>query len=104
MVALVATAVCSTYQLRHYTNLKSQLYAAIHEWRLGDHEASEFSANAIIHINICTWPNAYLDVYNGHISTLNHIRDQPPVAFHVMMMDLYNLARCSSRVRYYDHH
>jgi len=25
-------------------------------------------------------------------------------AFHVMMMDLYNLARCSSRVRYYDHH
>jgi hypothetical protein len=66
MVAFVATAVRATYQLRLYTNLKAQLYASIYEWRLpvGDHEASEFSANA------------YLDVYNGHISTLNHIREQ----------------------------
>src|SRR6267154_469252 len=42
MVALVATAVSSTYQHRCHTNWESQLYAAIHEWRTGVHQAYDF--------------------------------------------------------------
>ncbi|KAF8262256.1 hypothetical protein EI94DRAFT_1603030, partial [Lactarius quietus] len=61
MVALVATA----------------LYATIYEWHTGEQQIAEFSANA------------YLDVYHGHINTLNHIRDKRPGAFHLMMADIY---------------
>ncbi|KAF8262772.1 hypothetical protein EI94DRAFT_1742680, partial [Lactarius quietus] len=64
MVALVATA----------------LYAAIYEWRNGAHQVAEFSANA------------YLDVYNGHINTLKHIRENREGAFHLMMADIYEKA------------
>ncbi|KAF8256631.1 hypothetical protein EI94DRAFT_1710727 [Lactarius quietus] len=41
------------------------LYATIYEWRTGEQQIAEFSANA------------YLDVYHGHINTLNHIRTNP---------------------------
>ena len=34
--------------------------------------------------------NAFLDVYQGHIDTLNHIWDQRNSAFHVMMHDIFN--------------
>lgn len=61
MVALVATA----------------LYATIHEWRTGEQQIAEFSANA------------YLDVYLGHINTLKHIREHREGAFHLMMADIY---------------
>ncbi|KAF8262113.1 hypothetical protein EI94DRAFT_1809271 [Lactarius quietus] len=61
MVALVATA----------------LYATIYEWRTGEQQIAEFSANA------------YLDVYHGHVNTLNHIQDKRPGAFHLMMADIY---------------
>ncbi|KAF8257147.1 hypothetical protein EI94DRAFT_1709530 [Lactarius quietus] len=61
MVALVATA----------------LYATIYEWHTGEQQIAEFSANA------------YLDVYHGHINTLNHIQDKRPGAFHLMMADIY---------------
>ncbi|KAN0102384.1 hypothetical protein V8E52_010847 [Russula decolorans] len=64
MLALVATA----------------LYAAIHEWRTGVHQPTDFSTDA------------YIDAYNGHVGTLNHLRAQRSGAFHVMMADLYNLA------------
>jgi Domain of unknown function (DUF6532) len=90
MVALVATAVRATYHLRYHTNLKSQLYAAIHEWQTGFHRSTEFSANQ------------YLDVYNGHTRTLNHILDRRPGAYHVMMADIYSLARCSSWTHNHD--
>ncbi|KAF8493653.1 hypothetical protein F5888DRAFT_1805981 [Russula emetica] len=64
MVALVATA----------------LYAAIQEWRTGVQKTIEFSASA------------FLDVYNGHINTFNHIRDNREDAFHLMMVDIYSQA------------
>ncbi|KAN0102412.1 hypothetical protein V8E52_011970 [Russula decolorans] len=56
------------------------LYAAIHEWRTGVHQPTDFSTDA------------YIDAYNGHVGTLNHLRAQRSGAFHVMMADLYNLA------------
>jgi hypothetical protein len=42
---------------------------------------------------------AYIDAYDGHIGTLKHLRTQRPSAFHVMMANLYNLARCLSQMR-----
>lgn len=64
MVALVATA----------------LYATLHEWRTGEQQIVEFSANA------------YLDVYLGHVNTLKHIRENREGAFHLMMADIYTQA------------
>jgi hypothetical protein len=64
MVALVATA----------------LYAAIQEWRTGVQRSVEFSTNA------------YLDVYNGHVNTFNHIRLNREESFHTMMTDIYRQA------------
>ncbi|KAF8257052.1 hypothetical protein EI94DRAFT_1843047 [Lactarius quietus] len=57
MVALVATA----------------LYATIYEWCTGEQQVMEFSANA------------YLNVYNGHVNTLNHIHDKCPARSMEMM-------------------
>ncbi|KAN0113977.1 hypothetical protein V8E52_007126 [Russula decolorans] len=64
------------------TLVATALYAAIHKWRTGVHQPTDFSTNA------------YIDAYNGHVGTLNHLRAQRSGAFHVMMADLYNLARC----------
>ncbi|KAF8259410.1 hypothetical protein EI94DRAFT_1707127 [Lactarius quietus] len=61
MVALVATA----------------LYAAIYDWQTGEQVVAEFSANA------------FLDIYNGHVNTLKHIRERHEGAFHLMMADIY---------------
>ena len=81
MVALVATAVSiPTYQYLSLTNVLLQLYAAIKEWESGSHRIVEFSSNA------------YLDPYNGHVNTLNHIHDNREDAFHVMMGDIYSQA------------
>jgi hypothetical protein len=91
MLALVATAVRVTYQLRHYTNMKYQLYAAIREWRTGIHQPTDFSTDT------------YMDVYDGHVNTLEHLCDEHPRAYHVMMGELYDLARCVSWMRYHDH-
>lgn len=91
MLALVATAVSATHQHKHHTDLKAQLYAAIHEWRAGVHQATEFSTDA------------YVDAYNGHIGTLNHIKESRPGAFHTMMAHLYTLARYLSLIYYQDY-
>jgi hypothetical protein len=37
--------------------------------------------------------NAFLDVYQGHVDTLNYILNQRTTAFHVMMGDIFNLAQ-----------
>ena len=37
--------------------------------------------------------NAFLDVYQGHIDTLNYIQDQRTTVFHVMMHDIFNRAQ-----------
>ena len=58
-----------------------QLYAAIQEWRTGVQKKAEFSTNA------------YIDVYNGHINTFQHIRVNREEAFHTMMADIYQQAR-----------
>ena len=54
-----------------------QLYATIYEWRTGEQQIAEFSANA------------YLDVYLGHVNTLKHIQNNREGAFHLMMADIY---------------
>ncbi|KAF8270547.1 hypothetical protein EI94DRAFT_1798028 [Lactarius quietus] len=61
MVALVATV----------------LYATLYEWRTGEQQNHEFSANA------------YMDVYAGHVNTLRHVMENWVSAFHIMMSDIY---------------
>ena len=46
-----------------------QLYATIYEWRTGEQVSAEFSANA------------YLDVYFGHVHTLNYIAENQEDAY-----------------------
>ncbi|KAH9016184.1 hypothetical protein EDB85DRAFT_1898293 [Lactarius pseudohatsudake] len=65
MVALVATA----------------LYATLFEWRTGEQQSREFSANT------------FLDVYLGHVNTLNHIRMNRDGVYHLMMADIFSQAR-----------
>jgi hypothetical protein len=60
------------------------LYATLHEWSTGEQQVTEFSANA------------YLDVYNGHVNTLKHIRANREGAFHLMMADIYTQANTSA--------
>jgi hypothetical protein len=57
------------------------LYATLYEWRTGEQQFTEFSANS------------YLDVYNGHVDTLHLILDKRAGAFRVMMADIYSQAR-----------
>ena len=85
MLGLVATGVHAAYLLRHYTNLQLQLFAAIHEWRTGEHTSTDFSADT------------FMNVYDGHVLTLKTLRTQHPRGFHTLMADLYTLARCVSR-------
>jgi Domain of unknown function (DUF6532) len=57
--------------------LNFQLYVAIREWRTGTRLVAEFSASA------------YLDVYNGHVGTLENIRINGAAKYHTMMRDVY---------------
>jgi hypothetical protein len=36
--------------------------------------------------------NAFYDVYDGHVNTFEHIRQNREDAFHVMMSDIYTQA------------
>ncbi len=63
-----------------YTDIY-QLYAAIYEWRTGHHQVKEFSTNT------------FMDVYQGHVDTFNHIERQRNAAFHLMMRDIYAQAK-----------
>ena len=81
MVALVATAVSKISSDLYCAHGQCQLYAALYEWRTGEHQVAEFSANA------------YLDVYQGHVNTLKHIQEMRPGAFHLMMIDIYDQAK-----------
>ncbi|KAH9162395.1 hypothetical protein EDB89DRAFT_2079745 [Lactarius sanguifluus] len=64
MVALIVTA----------------LYATLYEWRNGKQQVTEFSANT------------YLDVYLGHVNTLNHICVNREGVYHLMMVDIFSQA------------
>ncbi|KAH9012014.1 hypothetical protein EDB84DRAFT_1569409 [Lactarius hengduanensis] len=64
MVALVATA----------------LYATLFEWRTGEQQSMEFSANT------------FLDVYLGHVNMLNHICMNQDGVYHLMMVDIFSQA------------
>jgi hypothetical protein len=83
MVALVATAVChSVYAFGCVVlTLMYKLYAAIREWSTGEQQVTEFSANTC------------LDVYNGHVNTLKHIREMHKGGFHLMMANIYVQAK-----------
>ena len=63
------------------TDSDYKLYAALYEWRTGEQQVAEFSANT------------YLDVYNGHVNTLKHIQDHRAGAFHLMMVNIYTKAK-----------
>ena len=54
---------------------------SIYEWCGGERKPTDFSANS------------YLDVYDGHVNTINHIEEKHPGAFNSMMYDLYVQAR-----------
>ena len=58
-------------------HMRRKLYATLYEWRTGEQQVTEFSANA------------YLDVYQGHVNTLKHIRGERENGFHLMMADIY---------------
>ncbi|KAN0102481.1 hypothetical protein V8E52_011897, partial [Russula decolorans] len=60
------------------------LYAAIQEWRTGTQKSVKFSANA------------YLDVYNGHVNTFHHVRQNREDAFHLMMSHIYSHASAAA--------
>ena len=62
------------------TNLSIKLYATLYEWRTGERQTMEFSANA------------YMDVYQGHVNTFKHILEKRERAFHIMMSDIYSRA------------
>ena len=84
VVALVATAVSvsmTSYQNLTSSNMSHQLYAAIKEWDTGSHKTIEFSANA------------FIDVYDGHINTFEHLRKNHADTFHFMMSDIYSQVR-----------
>ncbi|KAH9160993.1 hypothetical protein EDB89DRAFT_2081025 [Lactarius sanguifluus] len=70
MVALVATA----------------LYATLFEWRTGEQRTMEFSANT------------FLDVYLGHVNTLNHICENRAGMYHLMMADIFSLASTNANL------
>ncbi|KAN0134133.1 hypothetical protein V8E53_008070 [Lactarius tabidus] len=70
MVALVATA----------------LFATLYEWRSSEQVVAEFSANS------------YLDVYRGHVNTLNVIRERRGNAFRSMMAEIYSRASATANI------
>jgi hypothetical protein len=57
------------------------LYAAIYEWHMGQHQPKDFSTNT------------FMDMYQGHVDTFNHIREHRNSAFQLMMGDLYMQAK-----------
>ncbi|KAF8262615.1 hypothetical protein EI94DRAFT_1704624 [Lactarius quietus] len=68
MVAIVATG----------------LYAALKEWSTGEYKRYHFTANM------------YLDVYKGHLDTLDKIENQRKGTYHRMMSDIYYLANTNT--------
>ena len=38
--------------------------------------------------------NPFLDVYTGHVNTLKHVLDRKEEAYHMLMQNIYTLARC----------
>ncbi|KAI0762222.1 hypothetical protein C8Q74DRAFT_1450516 [Fomes fomentarius] len=56
------------------------LHASLSEWKTGAFKPTSFSADA------------YLDVYQEHITLLQIIKDKNARAYHRLMHDLYNLA------------
>jgi hypothetical protein len=55
----------------------------IYEWRHGQHQHADFSANS------------FIDVYQGHVQTLQHILDQREGAYYQLTETIYTLARCA---------
>ena len=55
----------------------NQLYAALYKWRTGFYHPADFSTNS------------YLDMYVGHIQTMDYIFKNRNIAFHKMMANIY---------------
>ncbi|KAH9952717.1 hypothetical protein BC827DRAFT_1274248 [Russula dissimulans] len=69
-----------TRQLQDYTYIfpGTNLYVALLEWSTGHYQLVEFAANR------------FLDVYKGHVQSLENIQRRHPSAFHQMMADIYS--------------
>jgi hypothetical protein len=85
MVALVGTAVSAYVTIYEYDTQVNwlKLYVALLEWRSGTFHAIDFTEN----------PSRFQDVYEGHIEVLSRFLETEPGAFHLMMVDVYMLAR-----------
>ncbi|KAH9002141.1 hypothetical protein EDB86DRAFT_3100970 [Lactarius hatsudake] len=73
-----------------YEILKSMLalvstayYAALHEWSSGKRQQQNFTADGSA------------DVYWSHLTSLNSIETEHKSSYHIMMMDIYQLAASS---------
>ncbi|KAH9037409.1 hypothetical protein EDB83DRAFT_2205969, partial [Lactarius deliciosus] len=55
-------------------------YAALHEWSSGKHQQQNFTADGSA------------DVYRSHLTSLNSIETEHKSSYHIMMMDIYQLA------------
>jgi hypothetical protein len=58
-----------------------KLYIALYEWRSGTYHAVDFATNT------------FLDVYQGHLSTMAYIRENKVDAYHAMMRDIQYIRR-----------
>ena len=81
MVALVATAVSVLISFEWCHSDMYQLYAAMDEWHTGVHQSLDFSTDR------------YMDIYQGHIDSLNYIHERRSGAFHLMMGSIYAEAK-----------
>ncbi|KAH9173947.1 hypothetical protein EDB89DRAFT_2068196 [Lactarius sanguifluus] len=86
---------CDIYDIyslyHHYRNFWggpgfADLYATLFEWRTGEQRTMEFSANT------------FLDVYLGHVNTLNHICENRAGMYHLMMADIFSLASTNANL------
>ncbi|KAH8996453.1 hypothetical protein EDB86DRAFT_3043961 [Lactarius hatsudake] len=89
MLALVSTVVSFSlltvvYFLIVLGNSESiKYYAALHEWSSGKHQQQNFTADGSA------------DVYRSHLTSLNSIKTEHKSSYHIMMMDIYQLAASS---------
>ncbi|KAH9017755.1 hypothetical protein EDB83DRAFT_2320999 [Lactarius deliciosus] len=65
------------------TLVSTAYYAALHEWSSGKRQQQNFTADGSA------------DVYRSHLTSLNSIETEHKSSYHIMMMDIYQLAASS---------
>jgi hypothetical protein len=59
-----------------------KLYVALYKWCSGTYHALDFATNS------------FLDIYQGYLGTIAYIRENRVGAYHAMIIDIYDKARC----------